>query len=50
MFDLYTVIVPIFGLIALATLITLKLAIKDNVTLSKVRQNSQLESQLKVEN
>ena len=44
MFDLYTVIVPIFGLLALVTLVTLKLAIKDNVTLNKVRQKSQLES------
>ena len=50
MFDLYVVIVPIFGVLVLLTLVTLKLAVKDNTTLGKVKDKSQLESHLKVEN
>ena len=42
MLDLYTFTVPIFGVIALASLLVLKLAIKDNVTMIKIKQKSQL--------
>lgn len=37
MFDLYTVIVAIFAVLALLGLLVLKLAIKDNMIISKIR-------------
>lgn len=42
MVDLYMVIVPIFGAIALLNLLVLKLSIKEVVTISKIRHSSQL--------
>ena len=50
MFDLYLVIVPIFAVLALINLLVLKLAIKDTVTMTKIRHKSHVVSQLKVEN
>ena len=38
MVDLYIVIVPIFVVLILLTLITLKLTIKDHVALQKIRR------------
>ena len=37
MFDLYTIIVAIFTGLALLNLLVLKLSIKDNVIISKIR-------------
>lgn len=37
MVDLYTVIVPLFGVLALVNLLVLKLAVKDNVAISKIQ-------------
>jgi len=45
MVDLYTVIVPIFGVLTLLHLLALKLSIKDVVTMTIIRQKSQLANQ-----
>jgi hypothetical protein len=50
MFDLYTVIAPLFSALVLINLLVLKLAIRDNVTLVKIREKSQMAYQCKVEN
>ena len=50
MLDLYLVIVPIFAVLVLINLLVLKLAIKDTVTMTKIRHKSHVTSQLKTEN
>ena len=41
MFDLFTVLVPLFSGLALLTLLVLKLALKDNVTLIRIFEKNQ---------
>lgn len=36
MFDVYTVLVPLFAVLALLSLLALKLALKDNSTLRRI--------------
>lgn len=40
MLDLYIIIVPVLAIVALLSLITLKLAIKDNVVLMRIFEKS----------
>jgi len=41
MFDLYMIIVAILGVLALLSLLVLKLSIKDNMIISKIRHKKQ---------
>jgi len=41
MFDLYMIIVAILGVLALLSLLVLKLSIKDNMIISKIRNKKQ---------